>query len=129
MGVVESVRDQVRSFKPGDRVVGGLLRLDPTDAGYASGFGGFGGFSEYVFAGDHAAMVADGLADEASGWADLYEIQRVVPPQMKSAGSICVYGVIGEDKLRFDKRRGPYKLLVHQPTRALECAAQEPLCA
>ena len=240
VGVVESVGARVRSFKPGDRVVGGLL-LEPPDGTYASGFGGF---SEYVLAGDHAAMVADGVADEASGWADVYEIQRVVPPQIpveaalmlctwrevyaafddfrlrgeeamvivgagpvglsfarfaslmgfgyvgvvdrhagkrrkaealgatevfaslaelddlparlgrpldavvdavgseqainaalpliRSAGSICVYGVIGADTVRLDKHRGPYNfnLLVHQwPTRALECAAQEPLCA
>ena len=30
-------------------------------------------------------MVADGVADEASGWADVYEIQRVVPPQIPVA--------------------------------------------
>ena len=42
-----------------------------------------------------------------------------------------MYGVIGADTVRLDKHRGPYNfnLLVHQwPTRALECAAQEPLC-
>ena len=52
-------------------------------------------------------------------------------PLIKGAGSICVYGVIGEDTVRLHKHRGPYNfnLLVHQwPTRALECAAQEPLC-
>ena len=44
---------------------------------------------------------------------------------------MCVYGVVGADTVRLDKHRGPYNfnLLVHQwPTRALECAAQEPLC-
>ena len=240
VGIVESVGAKVRSFKPGDRVVGGLL-LEPTDASYGTGFGGF---SEYVLAGDHEAMVLDGVADEASGWAEVYEIQRVVPkripveaalmlctwrevyasfddfhlrredaivivgagpvglsftrfasllgfsyvgvvdrhagkrrkalnlgasevfaaldeisdlpqrlgkpldalidavgseevvnaalPIIKPAGSICVYGVIGEETVTVQKHRGPYNfnLLVHQwPTRAGECAAQEPLCA
>ena len=88
VGVVESVGAKVRSFKPGDRVVGGLL-LEP-DGAYASGFGGF---SEYVLAGDHAAMVADGVADEASGWADVYEIQRVVPPPIpvEAALMLCTW--------------------------------------
>ena len=52
-------------------------------------------------------------------------------PLIKGAGSTCVYGVIGEDTVRLHKHRGPFNfnLLVHQwPTRALECAAQEPLC-
>ena len=102
VGVVESVGAKVRSFRPGDRVVGGLL-LEPTDAGYASGFGGF---SEYVLAGDHAAMAADGVADEASGWADVYEIQRVVPPQIpvEAALMLCtwreVYAAFDDFRLR-----------------------------
>ena len=102
VGVVESVGAQVRTFKPGDRVVGGLL-LEPTDHAYASGFGGF---SEYVLAGDHAAMVADGVADEASGWADVYEIQRVVPPQIpvEAALMLCtwreVYAAFDDFRLR-----------------------------
>ena len=102
VGVVESVGARVRSFKPGDRVVGGLL-LEPTDGPYASGFGGF---SEYVLAGDHAAMVADGVADEASGWADVYEIQRVVPPQIpvEAALMLCtwreVYAAFDDFRLR-----------------------------
>ena len=101
VGVVESVGAKVRSFKPGDRVVGGLL-LEP-DGAYASGFGGF---SEYVLAGDHAAMVADGVADEASGWADVYEIQRVVPPQIpvEAALMLCtwreVYAAFDDFRLR-----------------------------
>ena len=105
VGVVESVGAKVRSFRPGDRVVGGLLP-ESTEAAYASGFGGFGGFSEYVLAGDHAAMLADGVADEASGWVDVYEIQRVVPPQIsvEAALMLCtwreVYAAFDDFRLR-----------------------------
>ena len=76
VGVVESVGARVRSFKPGDRVVGGLL-LEPPDGTYASGFGGF---SEYVLAGDHAAGRRGGGRGVRLG--RRYEIQRVVPPQI-----------------------------------------------
>ena len=83
-------------------MVGGLL-LDTPGGGYASGFGGF---SEYVLAGDHAAMVADGVADEASGWADVYEIQRVVPAHIpvQAALMLCtwreVYAAFDDFRLR-----------------------------
>jgi len=49
---------------------------------------------------------------------------------VKLGGSVCVYGVIDVPSIRVDKGRGPYNfdLLLHQwPTRARECAAQEPL--
>ncbi|MEI8115105.1 MAG: zinc-binding dehydrogenase, partial [Bacteroidia bacterium] len=39
---------------------------------------GWGGFSEYTLANDHDAMVADGVANEANGWFEVYEIQRPV---------------------------------------------------
>jgi NADPH:quinone reductase-like Zn-dependent oxidoreductase len=88
-GIVETVGDKVQSFKPGDRVVGGLL-LEPTDSGYASGWGGF---SEYVLAKDHRAMGADGVADAEHGWDELYQIQRVVPNSIsaKAAGLLCTW--------------------------------------
>jgi threonine dehydrogenase-like Zn-dependent dehydrogenase len=75
VGVVESVGSRVRTFKQGDRVIGGLL-LSPTDRRFASGWGGD---SEYVVAQDHAAMVADGVADEAHGWVEASQIMRKLP--------------------------------------------------
>src|SRR5512139_4022333 len=70
VGIVDAVGDKVRSFRVGDRLVGGLL-LRPTDPAYASGWGGF---SEYTIAGDHAAMVADGVATPEHGHFEVYEI-------------------------------------------------------
>jgi threonine dehydrogenase-like Zn-dependent dehydrogenase len=75
VGIVDAVGDKVRSFRVGDRLVGGLL-LQPNDPAYASGWGGF---SEYTLAGDHAAMVADGVATPEHGYFEVYEIMRVVP--------------------------------------------------
>ncbi len=69
-GIVAAVGEKVRSFKVGDRVIGGLL-LDTTDPAYASGWGGF---SEHVLAGDHVAMVEDGVADAQHGWHEVDEI-------------------------------------------------------
>jgi len=75
VGIVESVGERVENFKAGDRVIGGMLGVfsDPTL------FSGWGGFSEYVVAHDHDAMVAAGIADEAHGWFDACEIQNTVP--------------------------------------------------
>jgi threonine dehydrogenase-like Zn-dependent dehydrogenase len=239
VGVVESVGNRVRSFQPGDRVIGGLL-LSPPDPKYTSGWGGN---SEYVVATDHDAMVEDGVADEAHGWKEVFQIMRKLPsdipveaaallctwrevyagfsdfqltpgdsilifgagpvglsfcrfarllgmawigcvdpipfkrekaksmgadetfapdakelseltakrgkpldavidavgaekivnaglPQLRLAGSLCVYGVLGADTLTIAKSTGPlnFNLFVHQwPTRAAEAAAQEPL--
>jgi len=74
-GIVEEVGEKVRNFRPGQRVIGGLV-FDFGDPQYASGWGGF---CEYTLANDHDAMVADGVADAAHGWAEVYEIQRAVP--------------------------------------------------
>lgn len=102
VGIVDAVGEKVRSFKPGDRVVGGLL-LNTTDPGYASGWGGF---SEYILAGDHQAMLADGVADEAHGWFEVYEIMRAVPKNLsvEDAVMLCtwreVYGGFGDFNLK-----------------------------
>jgi threonine dehydrogenase-like Zn-dependent dehydrogenase len=74
-GLVDAVGERVRNFKIGQRVIGGLL-LQPTHADYASGWGGF---SEYVLAADHQAMVEDDLATPEGGWFEVYEIMRAVP--------------------------------------------------
>jgi threonine dehydrogenase-like Zn-dependent dehydrogenase len=89
VGIVDVVGEKVRSFRPGERVIGGLL-LVPTDPAYHSGWGGF---SEYVLAGDHAAMVADGVADTEHGWAEVYEIMRAVPADipLEAAGLLCTW--------------------------------------
>jgi threonine dehydrogenase-like Zn-dependent dehydrogenase len=101
-GIVDAVGAKVRSFKPGDRVIGGLL-LSPTDPAYSSGWGGF---SEYVLAGDHPAMLADGVADAVHGWLEVYEIMRAVPADIpvEAAGLLCtwreVYGAFSDFNLR-----------------------------
>lgn len=49
---------------------------------------------------------------------------------VRMGGAVCVYGVLGEEEIRFNKSAGPYNfnLLVHQwPTRFAEAQAQEPL--
>jgi threonine dehydrogenase-like Zn-dependent dehydrogenase len=78
VGVVESVGAKVKSFQPGDRLVGGLL-MRPTDARFQAGWGGN---SEYVVAVDHAAMAEDGVADEAHGWKESFKIMRAAPPDI-----------------------------------------------
>ena len=56
-GMVQEVGEKVRNFKPGDRVIGGLL-FDFSDPKYASGWGGF---CDLTLANDHMAMVEDGV--------------------------------------------------------------------
>lgn len=88
-GIVEAAGERVRNFQPGDRVVGGLL-LNTTDPKYASGWGGF---SEYILAGDHQAMVADGVATQEHGWFEVYEIMRSVPKSIpvEAAVLLCTW--------------------------------------
>ncbi len=74
-GIVETIGDRVRSFQPGQRVIGGL-NFEFAEPGLRSGWGGF---SAYTLATDHDAMVADGVADEAHGWREVCEIQRPTP--------------------------------------------------
>jgi alcohol dehydrogenase len=102
VGIVEEVGAKVRNFKVGDRVVGGLL-LSPTDSAYGSGWGGF---SEFTLAGDHAAMIQDGCATAEGGWFEVYEIMRVVPAHVsvEDAVMLCtwreVYGAFGDFNLK-----------------------------
>lgn len=87
-GIVEEVGAKVKTFKPGDRVIGGLIWDTP--APYKSGWGGN---SDYVVARDHLAMVADGVADEAHGWNDLYQIMKKVPSDIQpdAAAMLCTW--------------------------------------
>jgi threonine dehydrogenase-like Zn-dependent dehydrogenase len=79
------------------------LLLSPTDPAYRSGWGGF---SQYVLAGDHQAMLADGVADIEHGWLEVYEIMQTVPPDisMEAAGLLCtwreVYGAFSDFHLQ-----------------------------
>jgi threonine dehydrogenase-like Zn-dependent dehydrogenase len=87
VGRVVELGAKVRSFALGDRVLGGLL-VAP------KGFGsGWGGDSEYVLAVDHAAMVEDGVADEAHGWFETCEIMRKVPEDVpiEAAGLLATW--------------------------------------
>jgi len=97
-GIVDAVGEKVRNFKVGDRAIGGLV-FEFGDTGYASGWGGF---CDYTLANDHDAMVADGVADEAHGWFECYQIQRPVAPDIgvEAAALLCtwreVYGGFGD---------------------------------
>jgi hypothetical protein len=69
------------------------------------------------------------------GRVELVEIPEPQPGPyeavIKTAGSICIYGVIDQSTITIDKHRGPYNLYlyIHKwPTRNREAAAQEPIC-
>lgn len=97
-GIVQQVGEKVRSFKKGDRAIGGLL-FSFAEKEIAAGWGGF---CEFVLVNDHEAMVADGVADEAYGWFECYEIQTRVEADIQAAEAalLCtwreVYGGIGD---------------------------------
>lgn len=105
-GIVCAVGDNVRSFKEGDRVIGGLL-FDFAEPEISTGWGGF---CEYTLVNDHDAMVADGVADEKHGWFECYEIQRRVDSDIpaEEAALLCtwreVYGGIGDFNLNPDDK-------------------------
>lgn len=101
-GIVEVVGEKVRTFQIGQRAIGGLV-FNFSEPGYATGWGGL---CEYVLVNDHDAMVADGVADEAHGWFECYEIQRPVPDDipLPEAVMMCtwreVYGGFGDFNLQ-----------------------------
>lgn len=105
VGIVETIGAKVKTFKPGDRVIGGLISFEL--AGYKSGWGGD---SEYVLVRDHHAMVADGVADAAHGWDPIHQIMRPVPDyvQPDAAGLLCtwreVYAAFSDFNLRPDQK-------------------------
>ncbi|MDD5076015.1 MAG: zinc-binding dehydrogenase [Sphaerochaetaceae bacterium] len=89
VGRVVEVGKKVTTFKVGKRVVGGLL-LEVPDGTYGSGWGGF---SQYVIARDHKAMVADKVADKHHGWDEIYQIMLPVPDDigLDAAGLLCTW--------------------------------------
>lgn len=101
-GIVVAVGSKVKSFKIGDRAVGGLL-FEFSDPEIKSGWGGF---SEYVLVNDHVAMTDDDVADESHGWFECYEIQTAVDPDIPVEESVLlctwreVYGGIGDFRIQ-----------------------------
>lgn len=102
VGIVDALGEKVRSFRLGDRVVGGLL-FEIGDPRYSSGWGGF---CEYTLVNDHDAMVEDGLAHGEHGWFEVHEIQRPVAADIpvEAALMLCtwreVYGGLGDFNLQ-----------------------------
>jgi len=88
-GIVEAVGGKVRAFQIGQRAIGGLM-FDFPGTQLASGWGGF---CEYTLVNDHDAMDADGVADPAHGWLEVFEIQRPVPADIppESAVLLCTW--------------------------------------
>ena len=103
-GIVQEVGAKVRNFQKGDRAIGGLV-FDLGDANMGSGWGGF---CEYTLINDHVAMVEDGVANEANGWFECYEIQTTVDKDIPvdAAALLCtwreVYGGIGDFQITPD---------------------------
>jgi hypothetical protein len=119
VGLVDEVGEKVRNFKAGDRVVGALVLNTPSPASSS----GWGGFCEWTIAGDHRAMVEDGVADPENNWNDVYEIMTVVPPDIpveaavmlctwrEVLGSMADFGLVpGTDPADFWLRAGRFEL-------------------
>jgi threonine dehydrogenase-like Zn-dependent dehydrogenase len=108
-GIVEATGNRVRSFAIGDLVIGGLL-LSPTSPRYSSGWGGF---CEYVIVTDHAAMVADGVADAAHGWAEVFEIMKKVPGDipLEAAALLCTWREVYAGFSDFQLKKGDAVLI------------------
>ncbi len=86
VGIVVQVGEKVRNFQLGDRAVGGLnfdLHMEGVDSGW-------GGFGEYTLVNDHAAMVEDGVATEADGWIEVYEIQTRVDADIPAQEAVLL---------------------------------------
>ncbi|MEM7386102.1 MAG: zinc-binding dehydrogenase, partial [Verrucomicrobiota bacterium] len=102
IGLVEEVGPKARNFRVGDRVIGGLV-FEFGDSGMKTGWGGF---CEYTLANDHQAMVDDGVADEANGWVEVFEIQTVVDPDIRPEDAVLlstwreVLGAFGDFQLK-----------------------------
>jgi threonine dehydrogenase-like Zn-dependent dehydrogenase len=104
VGTVETVGNKVRHFEMGDRVVGGLLIPSGSDH-YESAWGGF---SQYLLAGDHQAMVDDGVATPDHGWVDVYEIMKSVPSSIcvEDAVMMCTWREVLSSFTDFDLKPG-----------------------
>jgi 2-desacetyl-2-hydroxyethyl bacteriochlorophyllide A dehydrogenase len=104
VGIVEEVGARVKTFTPGDRVIGGLL-LTSTSPRFSSGWGGN---SEYVVATDHAAMVADGVADKAHGWDEIYQIMKKLPDDipLEAAALLCTWREVYAGFSDFQLKKG-----------------------
>lgn len=104
VGIVEAVGSKVRTFAAGDRVIGGLLTRTGDDR-YSSGWGGD---SEYVLASDADAMAADGVADAAHGYDDVFKIMRKVPADLsvEAAGLLCTWREVYAGFSDFRLRKG-----------------------
>jgi threonine dehydrogenase-like Zn-dependent dehydrogenase len=76
VGTVVEAGDKARNFEIGSRALSGLV-LD-AELGVDGLSSGWGGFCEYVLVNDHESMVEDGVADEAHGWGEVFEIQTPV---------------------------------------------------
>lgn len=89
VGIVEKKGAKAATFAEGDRVIGGLIFTSP-DPAYQLGWGGF---SDYVVARDHLAMVKDGVADAAHGWDEIHQIMKKVPLEVAPApaGLMCTW--------------------------------------
>ena len=109
VGIVEAVGGSAKSFKPGDRVIGGLM-LNPTDPRFSSGWGGN---CEYVIATDHAAMVVDRVADAAHGWAEVFQVMRKAPDDipLEAAAMLCTWREVYAGFSDFQLKKGDSVLI------------------